>query len=128
MTISEYLGIGTLFLGCFGAITTAYINIMTKITAQQTEICNLKNNFNEHKKENNNTFSEISKVLEKVSELHYNVGLNSERIIAITAQFDEHKLQNDKSFEAIIELVKQNRQDNKDEHTELKQIIKDAIK
>ena len=128
MTISEYLGIGTLFFGCFGAITTAYINIMTKITAQQTEICNLKNNFNDHKSENDSTFSEISKVLEKVSDLHYNVGLNSERIISITTQFEEHKIQNDKSFDAIIELVKQNRQDNKEEHSELKQIIKEAIK
>lgn len=125
MTTSEMITIGFGFVGVIGTIIGIYVRVMMAITAQQTEICGMKKNFDDHKNENNNTFSEITKVLDKVSELHLNVGLNSERIIAITQQFDEHKEQNDKSFVAISELVKQNRQDNKEEHKEMVRTIND---
>ena len=128
MSTSEIITIGFGFVGIIGAIIGIYVRVMMAITAQQTEICGMKKNFDDHKNENNNMFSEIAKVLEKVSELHMNVVSNTERIISITQQFDEHKEQNDKSFIAISELVKQNRQDNKEEHQKMVETINDGQK
>jgi uncharacterized membrane-anchored protein YhcB (DUF1043 family) len=113
------------FLGLAGGIVGIYVRVMMAITAQQTEICSMKKNFDDHKNENSYTFNEMAKVLKEVSAIHLDVSLNSERIISITQQFDIHKEQNDKSFTAIAEMVKQNRLDNKDEHTELKQLIRE---
>ena len=125
MTIGEYTSIGSLFLALAGTMIGAFIKLKTDIAAINVRICNSERNFTDHKNENNITFGQIAATLDKVAELHANVLQNSERIIAITAQFDEHKIQNDKSFEMISELVKQNRQDNKDEHNELKQLIRE---
>ena len=121
MTTYETISVTLGAILIIGGLITGYVAIMVRLSTLEISVA-------EHKAENNSSFNEIAKVLEKVSDLHANVGLNSERIIVITQQFDEHKEQNDKSFIAISELVKQNRQDNKDEHKEMFKLIGEGQK
>lgn len=116
-TASVVLG-GVLVIG---GLITGYVAIMVRLSTLEISVA-------EHKAENNSSFNEIAKVLDKVSDLHYNVGLNSQRIVTITNQFNEHKEQNDKSFTMITDLVKQNRQDNKEEHNEMFKLIGEGQK
>ena len=103
-------------------------DIEIRVAENTTEIVNIKREVNEHKISNNTSFENVDKVYQEFISMSKTIVANSEKIANILKDMEEHKCNNDKSFVAIIDLVKEYRKDNKDDHNKMFELIGEGQK
>lgn len=123
MSVGEWVSVIGLICGLLGAVIGVYIKLNTDITSVKVQLCAFEKQFNKHEDSNSLTFGKISATLEKINEMQVAISKNTENVANMLANFDEHKRQNDSSFEMIMNQVKQNRSEQRDDHKELKELI-----
>jgi hypothetical protein len=98
-------------------------DIEIRVAENTTELVNIKRDINEHKISNNTAFENVDKVYQEFIAMGKTIVANSEKIANILKDMEEHKCNNDKSFVAIMDLVKEYRLDNKEDHKKMFELI-----